>query len=148
MSDSLEITKDTFNEYLNDNHHKALVINIQINNLENKEEKIDISSNKFAIAINENVVSTTEEIKECKQIDVDAHIIPQHKVLSQNMDHRIVWYFTNDVISSNSYYVCTMYGDPTRQEFKFKKFLTSKDPKLEIYYVVLKKPNYIHNAKK
>eukprot|EP01084_Bolivina_argentea_P114086 203207_1 len=28
MSDSLEITKDTFNEYLNDNHHKMLVINI------------------------------------------------------------------------------------------------------------------------
>eukprot|EP01084_Bolivina_argentea_P076045 137795_1 len=130
MSDSLEITKDTFNEYLNDNHHKALVINIQINNLENKEEKIDISSNKFAIAINENVVSTTEEIKECKQIDVDAHIIPEDKVLSQNMDHRIVWYFTNDVSNTTSYYSCTMYGDETKQEFKFEQFVTSKDPQL------------------
>eukprot|EP01084_Bolivina_argentea_P076046 137796_1 len=130
MSDSLEITKDTFNEYLNDNHHKALVINIQINNLENKEEKVDNSPIEKVASTTENVVSTTEEIKECKQIDVDAHIIPEDKVLSQNMDHRIVWYFTNDVISSTSYYSCTMYGDETKQEFKFEQFVTSKDPQL------------------
>eukprot|EP01083_Nonionella_stella_P266398 901245_1 len=101
----------------------------------------------------------TSPLTEWKRIDVDRDpggpgrpIVPangpQDKVLSHDMKHHILWYFTDTVLDQDggSYYSCKILSDTQKREFPMTLFLSSKKPTLGGYYVILDR-DLEYNAK-
>eukprot|EP01083_Nonionella_stella_P038815 105516_1 len=98
----------------------------------------------------------TSPLTEWKRIDIDRdpgdpgrQIVPvnapQDKVLSHDMKHHMIWYFTAKVLDQDgrSYYSIKISDDAQNREFPMTLFFSSKKPALGVYYVILRDLVYV-----